>query len=142
MPFITKIVNHSLLSGVFPSTYKVSRVTPLIKKPGLDTNALSNYRPFSNLKFISKVVERAAAAQLQDYMQENGLFGCSQSAYRKYFSTETALVRVQNDILRAVDQHADVVLVLLDLSAAFDTVDHQILLQRLRDRYRIHGDRR
>ena len=59
---------------------------------------------------------------------------------RRIANTETALVRVQNDILRAVDQHSDVVLVLLDLSAAFDTVDHRILLQRLRDRFRVHGD--
>ncbi|XP_072039542.1 uncharacterized protein [Amphiura filiformis] len=72
-------------------------------------------------------------------MLDNELYGSRQSAYRKHFSTETALVRVQNDILRAVDQRSDVVLVLLDLSAAFDTVDHQILLRRLRDRYGVHG---
>lgn len=133
-------MNGSLLTGIFPTSYKVSSITPLIKKPGIDANSLNNYRPISNLKFISKVVERAASAQLQDYMFENELYGRRQSAYRKHFSTETALVRVQNDILRAVDQHADVVLVLLDLSAAFDTVDHKILLQRLRDRYGITGD--
>ena len=140
LPSITRIVNGSLLSGIFPTSYKFSNVTPLIKKPGLDADTLSNYRPISNLKFVSKVVERAASAQLQEYMFDNGLYGSRQSAYRKHFSTETALVRVQNDILRAIDQRSDVVLVLLDLSAAFDTVDHQILLQRLRDRCGVHGD--
>ena len=73
-------------------------------------------------------------------MYENGLYGSKQSARRKHVSTGTALVRVQNDILRAIDQHSDVVLVLLDLSAAFDTVDHQVLLQRLRDRYGVNDD--
>ena len=127
-PSITRIVNRSLLSGIFPTSYKFSNVTPLTKKPGLDADTSSNYRPISNLKFVSKVVEGAASAQLQEHMLDNGLYG-RQSAYRKHIRTETALVRVQNDILRAVDQRSDVVLV-LDLSVAFDTVDHQIL-QRL-----------
>ena len=79
-------------------------------------------------------------SQLQDFMQENELYGKVQSAYRKCYSTETALLRVQNDVLRALDCRKDVILVLLDLSAAFDTVDHHILLKRLRDRYGIRGE--
>ena len=73
----------------------------------------------------------AASSQLQKYLEENDLYGKKQSAYRK--CTETALIRVQNDILRALDHRNDVLLVLLDLSAAFDTVDHQVLLKWLRD---------
>ena len=140
LPSITRIVNSSLQSGTFPSSYKVARVTPLIKKVGKDPEDFNNYRPISNLKFLSKVVERAAMSQLQDYMHENELYGKVQSAYRKNYSTESALLRVHNDILRALDRRKDVLLVLLDLSAAFDTVDHHILLRRLRDRYGIRGD--
>ena len=133
LPSITRIVNLSFLSGIFPTSYKISHVTPLIKKANLDADCLSNYRPIINLKFVSKVVERVASSQLQKYLEENDLYGKKQSAYRKCFSTETVLVRVQNDILRALDHRNDVLLVLLDLSAAFDTVDHQVLLKRLRD---------
>ena len=73
LPSITRIVNQSLLSGIFPSSYKMAQVTPLIKKPNADAEDLCNFRPISNLKFISKVVERAAASQLQDYMMEEWL---------------------------------------------------------------------
>ena len=105
----------------------------------LDQNELKNYRPISNLKFISKTIERAASAQLATYLQDNGLHGQKQSAYRQFHSTETALLRVQNDLLCAVDKHQEAVLIMLDFSAAFDTIDHQILLKRLRDRYGIVG---
>ena len=122
---------------MYALSHKIARITPLIKKTSLDAENLSNYRPISNLNFISKVVELAGAAQLQDYLCSNGPYGNVQ--YRKDHSTETALLRVQNDILRSIDSHKDVVLVLLDLSAAFDTstVNHQFLLQRLRDRFGI-----
>ena len=123
LPSITRIVNLSFLSGIFPTSYMILHVTPLIKKANLDADCLSNYRPIANLKFVSKVVERVASSQLQKYLEENDLYGKKQSAYRKCFSTETALVRVQNDILRTLDHRNDVLLVLLDLSAAFDTVD-------------------
>ncbi len=139
LPIIAHVVNRSLIAGIFPSSYKIAHVTPLIKKPGADCENLSNYRPISNLKFVSKVVERVAASQLQQYLMDNNLYGKLQSAYRKHHSTETALLRVQNDITRALDNRKDVVLVLLDLSSAFDTVDHQILLHRLRDRFGIGG---
>ena len=93
----------------------------------------------SNLPFVGKVIERAAISQLQDYISANDLHSENQSAYRRFHSVETAMVRVTNDLLRAVDEHGEAALVLLDLSAAFDTVDHQILLKRLSTRYGVTG---
>ena len=139
LPHRTHIVNTSLASGYMPQNLKVAQVTPILKKPKLDRDELKNYRPISNLKFISKTIERVASAQLTTYMQANNLNGPKQSAYRQFHSTETALLRVQNDLLRAVDKHQEVVLILLDYSAAFDTINHELLINRLRKRYGITG---
>ncbi len=139
LPFITDIINSSLMSGSVPSTLKLSHILPLLKKPKLDRNNLQNYRPIANLSFISKVLERIVAAQLKTYMQSNNLFSDAQSAYRRYHSTETALLRVQNDLLLAIDQGQEAVLVMLDYSAAFDTIDHGVLYKRLQDKYGIGG---
>ena len=100
---------------------------------------MKNYRPVSNLPFLSKILERVVSAQMQEYLDENELHNDLQSAYRKYHSTETALIRVQNDLLRAVDENKEAVLILLDLSAAFDTIDHELMLARLTDRYGVTG---
>ena len=139
LPMITRIVNMSLLQAVVPSNLKRALVTPLIKKANSDPDVLRNYRPISNLPFLFKIIERVASSQIQRYVSENKLDGDRQSAYRKQHSTETALVRLSNDILRAVDIHQNVIVVLLDLTAAFDTLDHQTLLQRLRNRFGITG---
>ena len=130
-PIITYIVNGSLTSGVFPSCYKEALVTPLLKKQSLDCNRLQNYRRVSNLALISKTIEKVVSAQLNTYLKDNNLLEPCQSAYRQGHSTETALVRVQNDIICAVGQQKAVLLVLLDLSAAFDTVNHQLLIKTL-----------
>jgi retron-type reverse transcriptase len=114
-------------------------VLPLIKKPSLDPDELRNYRPISNLPALFKIIERAAVSQLQRYLDENHLHAKMQSAYRPCHSTETALLRIHNDLLRAIDQHQEAVLILLDLTAAFDTIDHRILLERLSKRYGISG---
>jgi hypothetical protein len=137
VPSITEIINTSMSSGVVPTSFKTAMVTPLLKKSGLDPEALKNYRPVSNLSFLSKTLERTVAEQLQEYLTENNLIPRMQSAYRKHHSTETALLKVTNDVLIALDQRKEVVLVLLDLSAAFDTIDHQILLSRLQKRFGI-----
>ena len=91
---------------------------------------LKNYYPASNLSFLSKVLERVVAARLTNYMTINQLHEPMQSVYRACHSTETALVRVQN-ILHTLDQGGAAILVLLDLGAAFDTIDHSILLSRM-----------
>ena len=129
------LVNSSLSEGVFPSCFKTACVKPLLKKPSLDTNVLKNYRPVSNLPFLSKVLERVVAGQLMNYMNENSLFNIFQSAYRPFHSCETALLKVQSDILCALDTRCVVIHVMLDLSAAFDTLDHRILLDRLFTRF-------
>jgi len=77
--------------------------------------------------------------QLGEYLEENNIHEKYQSAYKKHHSVETALVRFQNDVLRSIENHHSVILVLLDLSAAFDTVNHSILLKRLATRYGIGG---
>lgn len=132
LPIIRKIVNLSLRLGKFPDFYKCAHVKPLLKKISLDPDTLKNYRPVSNLTFISKIIEKAISKQLISHFQNHNLIEKFQSAYRPLHSTETALVRVSNDILKAIDEKKCVFLVLLDLSAAFDTIDHSILLQRLR----------
>ena len=137
LPTITKIVNLSMATGTFPFQFKKPLVTPLLKKLSLDVSVLTNYRLVSNLPYISKVTEKVVAVRLLQYVQENGMQERMQSAYRAHHSTETALVRVSNDLLCAIDQRKAVILILLDLSAAFDTIDHDILLQRLQRRYGI-----
>ena len=131
LPCITYIVNLSLSSSDIPSELKLALVIPLIKKLLLDPEILKNFRPVSNLTFISKLIERVVALRLTKHLSDNNLHEVLQSAYRQYHSTETALVKVHNDLLMSLDTDGGAFLVLLDLSAAFDTIDHGILLQRL-----------
>ena len=128
---ITKIINLALSEGIFPHSFKSAAVRPLLKKYNLPIDDLSSYRPISNLNFISKVLERIIHSRINNHLQTFNSICPFQSAYRKFHSTETALLRIQNDILLASNQQNVSALILLDLSAAFDTIDHQILLTRL-----------
>ena len=137
-PTLNKIINTSLSTGKFLSPWKHAIIHPKLKKANLDP-VLSNYRPLSNLTFLSKLTEKAAATQVVDYLTTHHLFPKTQSAYRRHHSTETALLKVKNDILLNMNQQHLTLLVLLDLSSAFDTVDHTILLTRLQSDFGICG---
>ena len=139
LPAITSIINQCLSTGKFPKAFKSAIVKPLLKKAGLDAEVLKHYRPVSNLSFLSKIVESVIASQLLKHMKENDLLEEMQSAYKAKHSTETAMIRILNDLHRGVDGKSAMLLVLLDLSAAFDTVDHTILLQLLEQNIGIKG---
>ena len=112
-------------------------VRPSLKKPSLDYQLYKNHGPISNLMFLSKCCEKVVASQLISHLRENKLEETFQSAYK--VGTESALLRVHNDVLRALDEGKCVMLVMLDLSAAFATVDHGILLSRLSQCIRVQG---
>ena len=138
-PIITAIINLSLSSGEIPDNLKEAILSPLIKKACLDPEIFNNFRPISNLSYISKLIEKIVANRLDDHMVSNGIHEIMQSSYKKFHSTETALTTVQDDFLMAVDKRKAVLLLMLDLSAAFDTVDHDILINRLKIRLGIGG---
>jgi len=139
VPVICRLCNLSLQTSLFPSSLKHALVHPRIKKPTLDPGVVSNYRPISNLSFISKLAERVVARRLTSHVVEFNLLPTRQSAYRPYHSTETAVLSVHNDLVYAIDNKRVSLLVLLDLSAAFDTVDNDILLSILANRFSIQG---
>ena len=132
LPLLTKSVNDSLSSGDVPVSLKQAAALPLLKKQGLDSEEMKNYRPVSNLPYVSKLREKVVANQIMTYMYSNDLHEPLQSAYRPGHSTETAMLKIKNDIDVASDQGDGVLLVWLDLSAAFDTIDHKIMLSRLK----------
>ena len=130
-PFIAALFNASKNGGYFSASQKIASTTPILKKASLDPLDLDNYRPISNLTFLSKLLECAAFEQIVGYMECHHLLLPLQSAYQKHRSTETATIKVMSDIYLAADAGLVTLLSLLDLGAAFDTVDHMILLVRL-----------
>ena len=130
LPYVTNMVNASLSQSRLPDSQKHALVTPLLKRPGFDTADMANYRPVSNVTFVSKIVERAVAKQIHQYLEANGLLPRHQSAYRRHHSTETAMLRVVSDVLNAADAASDAAWS-VGSPAAFDCVDHQLLLHRL-----------
>ena len=136
---LAPVINKSLEEGLFPSNLKHANITPLLKKENLDKEILKNYRPVSNLPFLSKVIEKIVAARLRTHLEVNKLWCKMQSAYRPFHSTKSALLCVQNDILSSINNRNMVALVLLDLSAAFDTIDHEKILYHLETRFGING---
>ena len=131
MPIITNIINESLSTGVFPQCLKSAIITPIIKKASLNPNNMKNYRPVSNIPFLSKLIEKQAVKMVNAHVVKNNLGEELQSAYKPAHSTETALLKVKADMMSSLSQHRGVFLVLLDLSSAFDTVNHTLLIDRM-----------
>ena len=135
--FLALIFNKSLSKGVVPISQKTAVIHPRLKKAGLDPHIPANYRPISNLTFISKLLEKLVDSQLTHFLHQTNAFASNQSAYLSHRSTETALVKIHSDLCSSIDSGKITLMGLLDLSAAFDTVDHRILLERLATSYGI-----
>ena len=131
----TNIMNASITQAHVPLSMKAAIIRPLLKKYSLDVDILSNYRPVSNLTRVYTCLEKIIAQQLIQHTSE--MSELYQSAYKSNHSTETALIAVCDDIQRGFDNRKGTALIMIDLSAAFDTISHSILLQRLRNRYGI-----
>jgi len=141
-PFLVDLFNRCLLTGWVPASFKAAYITPRLKKPDLDQADPKSYRhnrPIANLSVLSKLLERLVVRQLLDYLNAARLLPELQSAYRAHHSTETAVTKVLADILMALDAGDLSMLTLLDLSASFDTVDHNTLLSRLEISYGLGG---
>ena len=129
----------SLAEAEMPTCLKEAVVRPLIKKSSLDKDLLKNYRPVSSLTLLSQVVEKVVVGQLLQHLDRQNMLEPLQSAYRKHHSTEMVLLSVCTEISSALDNRQDTLLVLLDLSSAFDTIDHRSLLNRLCERFGLCG---
>ena len=133
---ITQMVNLSLISVVFSDIFKTPHVMPLVKKPSLSKDDIKIYRPLSNLNLVSNI-EKDIANQIRSHLERNDLSNQYQSAYKKIHSSETALLKVENDIILNMDEGRVTALTLLDLSAAFDTLDHSSITNLLSTLYGI-----
>ena len=137
LPSLLNIINTSFKEGKFSECLKTAIVTPLLKKTNLDIEQLKNNRPVSNIPFLSKVLENIFVKRLLNHLQSNDPHEVHQSAYKRQHSTQTALLKVQNDVACALDKNKAVLFVMLDLSAAFDTVDHNQLLSVLESEFSV-----
>jgi hypothetical protein len=138
-PLIARLAALCFNEGVFPQRFKTACVTPLIKKKGMDEDSAANYRPISNLHTISKIIERLFLTRVIDHVERAPSFNRFQSAYRRGHSTETALLRMLNDVYCAADRKSRTLLIQLDLSAAFDTIDQNTLIRRLEQTFGLSG---
>ena len=130
LPVITKVINLSLQRGSVSDQWKCALVYPLLKKLGLDL-VFQSFRLVSNLQYISKFDVNAVFSQTHEHMVVNEICPNLQSSYRQHHSTKTTLLKVMNDVLLKMNSQLVTLMVLLDLSAAFSTVVHNIFWERL-----------
>ena len=131
-------MNLSLETAFFPPKLKEAALNPVLKRHNLNYPEFANFNSISNFGFLSKVlIEKVVANQTISYIEDNNLYECFKSAYRKYRRSETALIKDHNDFAAAIDKEQSVILVLLALCATFDRVDHDI--SRLSTRFGICG---
>ena len=133
---LTLIINQSLITGIFPDDLKIAKVIPLHKKN--ETTKMDNYRPVSILPAISKVFEKVAHIQLYNYFKKNKLFYKGQYGFRDEHSTELAALELVDRLHSDMDNKEIPIAIYMDLSKAFDTLDHTILLHKLKH-YGVHG---
>ena len=112
------MVNQSFPEGIVPKSWKSAQITPLLKKPSLDHNVVSSYRPISNLPVLSKLAEKLVLNRVMSYFNNSNLLPTRQSAHRRHHSTETAVTKLYSDILAAADNGKLSLLILLDLLTA------------------------
>ena len=127
-----------MVSGGFPASYKHAIVTPLLKNELFDKNNVSNYRLLSNLLFLSKMIECIVLGQLLSYLTNNNVMPLCQSGYRRFHSTETALLQVISTLFASMEDQKLSLLALLIMSAAFDCVDHALLHDKLTCTFMVH----
>ena len=138
LPYITQLINKSLETGLIEGI-KESVIKSLLKKQDLDSETFNNYRPVANLTFISKLVEKAVLSRLNKHMNLHNLHCPSQHGYKKHHSTETLLLELIDDILVGFERNSATIVLLIDLSAAFDTIDTGRLLKILHHEIGISG---
>jgi hypothetical protein len=139
LPAVRDLINGSFYNGKFPKSLKIATLVPIIKDKKADINQLKNYRPVSLLSFISKIIEKLAANQLTSYINQHNLGNPRQSAYKVGHSVETTLLALQSELLGVLDRGKAAFLVLLDMSAAFDTVNHSRLIDIMNSSYHVTG---
>ena len=127
---ITHIVNTSISQGSFPEQWKMAKVIPLLKKG--DSKNKTNYRPISLLPVTSKILEAVVRKQVSKFFETNNLLPKQQHGFRPGRSTTTALISLQEKLIKSANQGENTAMLLWDLSAAFDTLDHDIFLEKLK----------
>ena len=129
---LTYLINLSLTNGVFPDSLKIAKVLPIFKGNNLDINSLNNYRPISVLPILSKIFERAVYNQIYDYFTSNNLLYISQYGFRRNHSTELAVTEFVDNVFKFLDNGINPIAIFMDLSKAFDTINHPTILYKLR----------